>query len=100
MIVVIWRYRVRMGRESAFERVYGPRGDWAVLFRRAAGYITTELLQDASAPRLYLTIDRWQSETAYHAFRERQSQEYEALDAHCAALTESEEFLGTFLFIA
>ena len=99
MLLILWRYRVKAGRESEFEQVYGPCGDWTALFGQAAGFATTELLRDTSKPRSYLTIDRWASETAYHAFRQGRSEEYETLDERCAALTEREEFLGAFLSI-
>jgi len=99
MLLILWRYRVKAGCEGEFQLVYGPRGDWVVLFQQAAGYTATELLRDTSKPRSYLTIDRWASEAAYHTFRQGQSEEYEALDARCALLTEKEEFLGAFLSV-
>jgi heme-degrading monooxygenase HmoA len=44
MIATIWRFRVQPGKLDAFERAYGPQGDWARLFARAEGFIATELL--------------------------------------------------------
>jgi hypothetical protein len=61
MYVVLWRFRPREGRQSEFERAYGPSGEWALLFRRGDGYLGTELLQRSEDPREYLTLDRWTS---------------------------------------
>jgi len=97
VIVHIWEYEVRPGREAEFRRHYGPDGSWVRLFREAAGHLDTMLLQDAESPGRYVTVDRWESAAAYAAFRERHAAEYEALDGACAALTVSERDLGTFV---
>jgi heme-degrading monooxygenase HmoA len=76
MYVVLWRFRSLVGRESEFEQAYGPSGQWTQLFRRADGYLGTELLRRSDDPREYLAIDRWASRVAYEAFRARWSSEY------------------------
>jgi heme-degrading monooxygenase HmoA len=96
MYVVLWRFRPREGRQSEFERAYGPSGEWALLFRRSDGYLGTELLQRSEDPREYLTLDRWTSRAAYEAFRARWSDEYRRLDHRLEELTEEETLLGTF----
>jgi heme-degrading monooxygenase HmoA len=96
MYVVLWRFRPREGRQSEFERAYGPSGEWALLFRRGDGYLGTELLQRSEDPREYLTLDRWTSRAAYEAFRARWSDEYRRLDHRLEELTEEETLLGTF----
>ena len=58
MYVILWRFRLRMGRESEFERAYGPSGEWALLFRRDDSYLGTELLRRSDDSREYLTLDR------------------------------------------
>jgi heme-degrading monooxygenase HmoA len=95
MYVILWRYRIRMGQESEFERVYGSSGEWAHLFRRAEGYLGTELLRRPDDPREYLTLDRWASRAAYEAFRARWSGEYHRLDNRSEELME-EALVGTF----
>jgi hypothetical protein len=45
MYVILWRFRPVEGRESEFERAYGPSGEWALLFGRDDGYLGTELLR-------------------------------------------------------
>ena len=96
MHVILWEFRVREGREAAFETAYGPDGDWARLFRRAVGYLGTELLADPDLPRRYLTIDRWVSAEAHREFSRQWKTEYETLDSTCESLTEVERRLGSF----
>jgi heme-degrading monooxygenase HmoA len=96
MHVIIWEYQVRRGNESDFEKIYSPRGEWVELFKRGAGYLGTELLRDAALPQRYVTIDRWESAAAYTAFHQKSFNEYKALDARCAALSESEVLVGAF----
>lgn len=35
MFLALWEYEVKPGCEERFEKVYGPEGNWAQLFRRA-----------------------------------------------------------------
>ena len=55
--IIIWEFRVRTGKRRAFEKVYGPDGDWGQFFRTGKGYICTELLSDRGTPLRYLTLD-------------------------------------------
>jgi heme-degrading monooxygenase HmoA len=96
MYVILWRFQVKPGYEVEFERAYGPAGDWARFFRRGAGYRGTELLRESGEHLGYLTIDRWSSQAAYAAFRERWRDEYRALDERFECLTERETALGSF----
>lgn len=96
MYVILWRFRPLAGRESEFERAYGPSGEWALLFSRGAGYLGTELLRRSDGSREYLTLDRWVSRVAYEAFRVRWSSEYRRLDGRLEELTEEESPLGSF----
>ncbi len=94
--VYVWEFRVPADRRSAFLEHYGPDGTWVRLFRRARGYVGTELLHDLRAPDRFLTVDRWQGEPAYRQFREDFAQEYAALDQACEHLTERETLIGEF----
>jgi heme-degrading monooxygenase HmoA len=96
MYVVLWRFTPVVGREGEFERVYGPSGEWALLFRRDDGYLGTELFRRSEGPREYLTLDRWVSRDAYESFRARFSSEYRRLDGRLEELTEEETPLGAF----
>src|SRR5579863_315610 len=96
MFVVVWRFEVAEDKVAGFEAAYGPDGEWARLFRASDRYLGTELLRDAYVPGAYLTIDRWQSEDDFRAFRRHHDAEYEALDRKCDALTFTETRIGAF----
>lgn len=96
MYVYLWEFRVRKERLSEFEDVYGPDGAWVELFRRAEGYLGSELLRDASDEARYVTIDRWISREALDSFHARFREEYEALDRRCEKLTSAETKIGDF----
>jgi heme-degrading monooxygenase HmoA len=94
--VIIWEFVIGEGRERAFEEAYGAEGAWAAMFKRSREYLGTELLADATAPRRYLTLDRWASVEAFEDFKREHRADYEALDARCEAWTESETRIGTW----
>jgi heme-degrading monooxygenase HmoA len=74
VIALVFRYEVR--DPEAFERAYGPEGEWAQFFRQGRGYIGTELLHDVDERERYLVIDRWESSDAYNAFLTEHNDEY------------------------
>ena len=92
----VWEYRVPESTREVFARQYGPEGSWAHLFAKAEGYLGTELLQDATDPARFLAIDHWASQADFDAFKSHYSSEYDALDALCEPLTESENLIGRF----
>jgi heme-degrading monooxygenase HmoA len=94
MIATIWRFHVVPSEVAAFERAYGPAGDWAKLFARAQGYAGTELLRFSGGEPVYLTIDRWNSEEAFHAAKRMLHDAYAELDRRCDAYTCEETWLG------
>jgi heme-degrading monooxygenase HmoA len=95
-LVCVWEFRVKAESVADFERVYGPDGDWARLFRRDPGYMRTELLKEVGDPRRFLTIDNWRSREDYERFQVAFAVEYAALDAACAAYTLDERLIGQF----
>jgi heme-degrading monooxygenase HmoA len=74
VIALVFRYEVR--DEKAFERAYGPEGEWAQFFRKGRGYVGTELLHDVEEADRYLVIDRWESIEAYTTFLAEHQDEY------------------------
>jgi len=94
MYIILWEYQVKTEKRAEFVAVYAPNGAWAVLFRKTAGYLGTELLQDETNPERFLTIDRWKSKESFEAFKLQWEKEYKELDAQCEGLTESESLLG------
>ena len=91
--VILWEFIAKAGKESRFEAVYGPNGDWARCFRQGTGYLGTELIRDQ---RCYVTMDFWASKDDYEKFKTQHAAEYEAIDRKCADLTEQERELGKF----
>lgn len=95
--VILWEFEVRVGKENEFEKMYGPEGAWAQLFRRDDGYVGTELVRDAGENNRYLTLDFWISQERYETFCRENWQDYKAIDQKCEALTESERQIGSFV---
>ena len=96
MYVYLWEFFVPDEHRQAFERDYADGGAWTQLFRRAPGYVGTELLADRELPGRYVTIDRWTDLAAYKAFRLDYADDYRALDTQCEGYTRREVALGTF----
>ncbi|MFZ0821329.1 MAG: antibiotic biosynthesis monooxygenase [Candidatus Acidiferrales bacterium] len=96
MFVVLWQFQVKHGLEKEFEKVYGPEGAWADLFRASPAYRGTRLLRDTSIPGCYFTMDFWDSQAAYDAFRSENAFAYAEIDRRCESLTESESHVGRF----
>ena len=94
MFAILWRYRVAPGAEARFREIYGLEGDWARLFRRAGGFVRTELLDAGEG--VFASLDYWESEADFEAFQAAFGDAYQALDAECEALTLHEERLGLF----
>ena len=92
----VWEYIIKPGRMTDFETAYGPEGTWVQLFRRADGYVRTELLRDRRDPNRFVTIDFWQSASHWESFRALFSDDFEQLDAECEELTSSETEIGRF----
>lgn len=100
MFVRIWQFRVSSEKSDEFRKVYGSSGDWTTLFSREIGFLGIELLQSATHPNIFLTIDSWTSAEAWAAFLRAWGDDYAALDHRCEALTVSEGEIGSFDTVA
>jgi len=94
MFVIIWQYQVKPQENERFEEIYSSKGLWTELFKRSAGYLGTELIQDETDQQTYLTIDRWKSKQDFEVFQSVWQAEYKSLDEQCEGLTELEFLLG------
>jgi heme-degrading monooxygenase HmoA len=94
MYTCVWEFMVSEGAERAFERIYASDGAWTELFRKSPGYISTGLYHDTADARRYLTIDRWQSKSAFDDLRQLRHDEYLTLDGRCSCLIDSERLIG------
>ena len=92
----VWEFSVKPAFKEQFEEVYGPDGDWAILFNKSPGYLGTSLLSSVESQAIYVTIDRWISREAFAHFKQAHQDEYKALDQKCEGFTESERSLGSF----
>ena len=96
MFLAVWEFEVKPGCEKRLLKVYGPKGDWAKLFRKDANYQDTQLLHNPEHPAIFLTLDFWASRRAYQAFMASHAAEYERLDRGGAELTQRERKIGWF----
>jgi heme-degrading monooxygenase HmoA len=100
MFVALWEFEVKPGREERFEKVYGPAGDWARLFRSDANYRETRLLRDPFRPAIYFTLDFWNSRQGYEKFLAEHGVEYKTLDEASKGLTAKERRIGWYQLVA
>jgi hypothetical protein len=96
MYCYAWSFVVRPEHVNEFQAAYGPEGDWARFFRSDPEYLWTHLLADRDNPARFLTIDFWSSCEACAAFRERFSDQFEALDKSFERFTVEEVQIGSF----
>ncbi len=94
--VYVWVYEVDPETRDQFRELYGPGGPWVDLFAKAPGYIGTQLLCDLDDSGRFITIDRWESEGAFAAFRSEYHDEFHRLDLMGEELTISETPIGEF----
>jgi len=99
MYLIIWEYEVNAEKRSEFEKIYAITGEWVDLFKRAEGYLGTELLRDATDTQHYITIDRWTTRESYENFLIRWKEEYKILDEHCKGFTSREILIGKWITI-
>ena len=93
----IWEYEVKDEFRADFIEAYGPNGLWVRLFGQCKGYIKSELKQDVDHPKRFLTIDYWQSQSAFSAMKQAIGDEYSKLDEQCESYTLSENHIGFFI---
>lgn len=95
----IWEFQVHPNSIADFEKLYGPEGAWAQLFRRSPEFKGTVLLRDGDCAGRYLTLDQWTSREALHQFKQDHHVDYAALDSHCENLTQRELAIGEFQIV-
>lgn len=96
MQLIVWEYQVHPERIEEFEALYRPDGEWAALFRRSPGFVSTTLLYDRQYPTRYLVSDRWASFEAYDLLRSMHEADYRALDERGRQLYLAERVVGRF----
>lgn len=96
MYAYMWEFTVKTEHKMRFELEYGQSGRWAELFKKAEGYIKTELLHNDLESQKYITIDYWKSKAYKNDFLLKSSDEYKKLDSECTEFTLNERFIGEF----
>jgi heme-degrading monooxygenase HmoA len=96
MHIIIWEFTVREEYIQEFISAYASNGAWASLFRRAEGYLGTELLRSSHQANLFLTVDRWESAACFDIFQERFGVEYKQLDTQLEGYSLAENKVGVF----
>lgn len=96
MHIILWEFVVPTDAREKFQQAYGPEGDWVRLFRRAEGYLGTELLHSQDASDIFLTIDRWETIAHFERFQNDFAHEYRDLDQKLEGISTSERKIGVF----
>jgi heme-degrading monooxygenase HmoA len=96
MFLILWEFEVKPGYEERFEKVYGPGGDGAKLFRTDSKYRETRLVRDSFRAAIYLTVDFWDSRQEYEEFLRKRRAEYAAIEAIGEELKRKERRMGCF----
>jgi hypothetical protein len=96
MFLALWEFEVKSGCVERFQSVYGPQGEWVRLFRSDPLFIETRLLQDPFETTKFVTLDFWQSRSAYESFKEVQHAAYDAIEKYSESLMTQERLLGNF----
>jgi quinol monooxygenase YgiN len=97
LIDIMWIMQAAPDRIKEFHDAYNPGGLWVQLFRRAEGYISTDLRPDLETENRFLVIDRWHDLATFHSFKKEHQAAYDKLDRQCEALTLKETKIGIFL---
>jgi heme-degrading monooxygenase HmoA len=95
-IKIVWEYIVKPEHLEGFLKAYSPDGSWATLFMEHRGYIATELIRDTSHSMRFLTIDHWESLSAYSEMKNRSRKAYRELDEKFEKYTVDENYIGIF----
>ena len=96
MFTCTWEYHVYPDRIDEFRAFYGSEGGWVKLFRRAKGYLRTELFEDLEISGRFVTTDFWESRQHWEKMKHDYAEQYDCLDRACESLTEDETLIGLF----
>ena len=96
MYVVIWEFKVRPECQSDFIDLCGHSGEWTQWFRKSPEYIGTDLLRSNEDVNLFLTVDKWNSKTAYDQFYNSDRDTFNRLDQKGETYTLEEKLIGAY----
>lgn len=93
----IWELQAKPGSEEEFEKVFGPGGEWEVLFKKSRAFLHTDIFRDLETNGRYVIVDHFSSQSGFQEFLKEFRGEYDALDKKCEGLCASDTRLGSFV---
>ena len=95
---MVREFLVREGRETDFERIFGPEGIWPDFLMRSSQYGGSELRLKSKTERRFRLNDYWESHVGLEAFRAIHQLDCDRFDQLIAReeLVVREDFLGAF----
>ena len=96
MFQTIWQYDVFEKENINFIKAYKSDGDWVHLFKKADGFIETELIHDIEHPTKFITIDKWRTKESYYQFKAMFKSDYLKMDKQFEDFSKSEIHIGYF----
>jgi heme-degrading monooxygenase HmoA len=96
MVVVMWQFSVKKGRETEFEQLFSTDGDWTIMNRQTRSFLGSSFLRDQNVTSRYIVIEYWSEMVVYEQHRAYRSDAISSLEKRRAALVESTEPLGIF----
>jgi len=96
LLHIVWEFHPKPERVEEFEKIYGPDGDWATLFRKSPHYHRTILTRDLNFAGRYLLTDIWDDHASFNEFKNTFREEYDRLDSMCESLILQEIRIGEF----
>jgi len=96
MIAIVWKFDIRAGMETEFERLYGADGEWTAVNRHSRSYLGSSFLRDQAFPSRYLVIEYWSEMLVYEQHKLYKSDQATYLDTRRNELVVSAEPLGVF----
>ena len=97
MLTIIWEFRPKPACYEDFINAYKADGRWAKLFAQAKGFQGTQLIQDKADQNRFITIDQWDTQSAYDTFQKEFGQAYQQLDQELEGLNNQETLIGNFV---
>jgi hypothetical protein len=94
--IILWKYEVTPENRSAFEKAYGPKGDWARLFSSSEDYLGSNLYHSPDKPEVFLIMDQWINKESYDTFKELNNFQYNQMSMNMSILYMSEVCLGEY----
>ena len=96
MIVIMWQFEVKKGREIEFEQLHSGDGEWARMKRQTRSYLGSSFLRDQNRSSRYIVIEYWSEMLVHEQYRAYRSDAIASLEQRRTMLVESVEPLGIF----